>query len=118
MKTIIITALAVAGLATVAPAMAQDWNHGSHGYAYGDDHRHDRNFCQGDRAPRLYSRIRREVRERDLDWRSAQDLRAAVDRTADLERRYCAMGMNDWRAEKLDRQYDRIEENLRYQARG
>jgi len=128
MKTAILAAVAAATLTSVTPAFAQDWNgYRGHGYDrgsdYGRDHR-DRDdwrradYCQGGRAPRLYTRIRHEVREGDLDWRIARDLRAAVDRTADMERRYCADGVNRWEAQRLDRQYDQIEASLRHQSRG
>ena len=122
MKTAIIAAVMAAGLTTVAPAMAQDWNRGDRGYGqdrfYRHDVRRDANLCEGVRAQQLYLQIRREVRQRDLDWREARDLRAAVDRTADMERRFCARGLNSYQAARLDRQYDRVEDLIRREARG
>ena len=41
MKTAIIAAVMAAGLTTVAPAMAQDWNRGDRGYGHDRDYRHD-----------------------------------------------------------------------------
>jgi hypothetical protein len=111
-KTLIAMAVA-AGL--TAPVMAQD---------YGRHHdRHDRydrvsSHCVTDRAKHAYARIRHEVRQRDIHWQRAAELRASVDRTAAMERNFCARGMNRYQAARLDRQWDRVESQIAYEGRG
>lgn len=122
MKKILVTMLVAAGL--TAPAMAQSWQHDR--YDRGDyraDHdraRYDRvgYRCGSDRAKRAYARIRHEVRQRDIHWQRAAELRAAVDRTAEMERRFCARGLNNYQAARLDRQWDRVEHMIRVEGRG
>lgn len=121
MKTVLMAAMLATGLTSVSPALAQDWNRGGYDRGQRDDYRDHRGrdrLCQGERAQSLYLRIRREVQQRDIDWRRARDIRAAVDRTAEMERRNCARGMNAYQAQRIDRQYDRIEDMIRREARG
>jgi hypothetical protein len=123
MKNTIIAAVMAAGLTTAIPAMAQDYRGDR---AYGQDrdyhgrehHRRTANLCEGERAKQLYARLRHEVKQRDIDWRRARDLRAAVDRTAEVERRFCARGMNDYQAARITRQYDSVEAMIRREGRG
>jgi hypothetical protein len=111
MKKLLITALVAAGL--TAPAIGQHWNG-----RYDDNYRRVGYHCPSDRAKTAYARIRHEVRQRDIHWRRAAELRAAVDRTAAMERRFCARGMNRSQAARLDRQWDRIENRIAYEGRG
>jgi hypothetical protein len=118
----LVGSLLLAGLVCSTPLLAQEWREGRWDRdGYGDrsprDYSHHAT-CESNRAQRLYFRIRREVRERDLDWQTARDIRAAVERTADWERRACVRGINDYQAARIDRQYDRIEDQLRREIRG
>ncbi len=108
MKKTLIAILMAAGLA--APVAAQGWRDG----------RHDRSVqhCVSDRAKNAYARIRHEVRQRDIHWQRAAQLRASVDRTAAMERNFCARGMNNYQAARLDRQWDRVEAQIRHEGRG
>ena len=64
-----------------APAIGQTWQRD----------RYDNNYhrvgyhCPSDRAKQAYARIRHEVRQRDIHWQRAAELRASVERTAALE---------------------------------
>jgi len=126
MKKILVTMLVAAGL--TAPAMAQNWQHDRYhrGDRYASNDRYDRHGrhnrvayqCANDRAKRAYARIRHEVRQRDIHWQRAAELRAAVGRTAEMERRFCARGLNHYQAARLDRQWDSIEQQIRREGRG
>jgi len=119
----LIAGLMVAGF--TAPALAQyhgnDYTrHGNdYGYAHGwdrnDNYRHTdyRNACENDRAQRAYWQIRRGVQANQVSWQRARDLRAAVDRTATMQRNFCVRGLNDYQAQRLDRQWDRVEDLVR-----
>ena len=104
MKKILAAAVIVAGLAW-APALAQMEISTA-------------TYCDDERATDLTWQIRDEARELDIDWDTARELRAEVDRTAVLERHYCATGMTAWRADNLDRQYAQIEDELRFESLG
>jgi hypothetical protein len=122
-KTLIAMAVA-AGL--TAPVMAQNWGYDRYDRddRVGYDHRIGDRFdrvgyqCENERDKRLYARIRHEVRQGDIDWRRAAELRAAVGRTAEMERRFCARGLNGYQAARLDRQWDRIERLVQIEGRG
>src|SRR5690349_12896031 len=124
MKRLLIAGLVAAGL--TAPAMAQfddgdRYNGYGHAYDYGrswdreDRNRHTdyRDACENNRAKRAYWQIRRGVQTNEISWQRARDLRAAVDRTAWMQRNFCARGLNDYQAERLDRQWDRVEDMVR-----
>jgi hypothetical protein len=123
MRKPIMAALVMAGLASVAPAMAQEhygrsWNH-DHRYGSVDYRGVDnRAQCATNRARPLYFRIRRSVEEHNMSWQRGQDLRGAVERTAEMQRNFCARGLNDYRAERLDRQWDQVEDMVNREARG
>lgn len=127
MRKPIFAALLVAGLTSVAPAMAQNWYGNGYGHRWNHDDRYDsvdyrgvghRDACDNNRAQRLYFRIRMGVRAQNINWHRAQDLRAAVDRTAEMQRNFCARGLNDYQAARLDRQWDRVEDMVNHEARG
>jgi hypothetical protein len=71
--------------------------------------------CDGARTDRLQQRIRQEAARGLIDPRAAQDLNDETGHAEELRRSYCASGMNDWREERLDRQYAQIEDRIRYE---
>lgn len=85
----------------------------SYGQAWGD--RRDATACGGDRADRLQQRLRRDIADRRIDWNTARDLEAEIGHAEEMQRSYCASGLNAWREERLDRQYAQIEDRLRYE---
>ncbi len=140
MKTVFLGALLSVGLIGAVPAIAQsgmgqrDYQNSDREYHRGGDNynrdrdnnrggydqrrdRHRERYCDGGRAKQLRWRIKREVQEGDLNWQTARGVRASVDRTAELERRLCAKGIQDYQAARLDRRYDQIERDLRNAAR-
>lgn len=102
------------GLAGPLRSASQDWQWGNRQgppIAYQDNI----DTCDGARTDRLQQRIRREADSGQIDPRTAQDLDDETIHAEDLRRSYCASGMNDWRAERLDRQYAQIEDRIRYE---
>ena len=126
MKKPLIAALIALGVTGVTPAAAQDWRGRDHEWNRGGyDHYRPVDYgsgyrasCDNNRAQRLYFRIRRAVQTNQISWRRAQDLRAAVDRTASMQHNFCARGLNDYQASRLDRQWDRVENLVDREARG
>lgn len=85
----------------------------SYGRAWGD--REVATTCGRDRADRLQQRLRRDIADRRIDWRTARDLEAEIGHIEEMQRSYCSSGLNAWREERLDRQYAQIEDRLRYE---
>jgi hypothetical protein len=75
----------------------------------------ENSLCDSARTDRLQQRIRQEAARDLIDPRAAQDLNDETGHAEDLRRSYCASGMNDWREERLDRQYAQIEDRIRYE---
>ena len=114
MKTALATLAAVAALTTIAaPAAAQ---------SYGADREwrrdHDGNRGGYDinaRQARLDRRIDVGVRSGDLTRREAYRLRAEFQEIARLESRYRRDGLSRWERTDLDRRFDRLEAQIRYE---
>ncbi len=107
MKKILLSIAAVSAVAAATvPAVAS-----AQGYGYG----YGRQDVGGDRVARLDDRIDMGIRNggltRDEAWRLKGDLRE----TARLEARYRRGGLNGWEREDLDRRYDRISAQIRYE---
>ncbi len=71
--------------------------------------------CSSSRAAALQQRVRREAARGLIDWQIAQDIDDEIIHTDDMRSSYCASGMNDWREERLERQYAMIEDRIRYE---
>jgi hypothetical protein len=129
MKKAILALGLIAGTLCATSAVAQDRYGYGNGYGYRDNYQqydrgdyrgYDRgqaNACGGDRGVRLEQRIDNQARRGDIDWRTARQLHAMVDRTENLQRRYCSYGMNYSGAREVDRRYDQIEARLRVDDR-
>lgn len=87
------------------------------GASYGRswEQRGDARICGSDRADRLQQRLRRDIADRRIDWRTARDLEAEIGHAEEMQRSYCSSGLNAWREDRLDRQYAQIEDRLRYE---
>jgi len=94
MKKLLIAAVAVSALASAAPSFAQ---------------------IVGDRADSIATRIDRGVRNGDLTWGEAQSLRARLRNVERLEARYRYNGLTGWEARDLDRRYDALSADVRFQ---
>lgn len=71
--------------------------------------------CDADRAARLRDNVRRKADFERIDSRAAEDIEEEIGHAANLQRSYCATGMNDWRGQRLDRLYAQIEDRIRYE---
>lgn len=71
--------------------------------------------CDADRAARQRDNVRRKADFERIDSRAAEDIEEEIGHAANLQRSYCATGMNDWRGQRLDRLYAQIEDRIRYE---
>jgi Ni/Co efflux regulator RcnB len=115
MKKILLSIAAVSAVAAAVPAVASAQ---AYGYDRGYDGGRERGYNQDvgrDRVARLDQRIDVGVRSggltRDEAWRLKGDLRE----TARLEARYRRGGLNGWERADLDRRYDHISAQIRYE---
>ena len=100
MKKILLSIAAVSAVAAAtvpAAAMAQPYGHGS------------------DRVARLDQRIDMGVRSGGLDRREAWRLKGDLRETARLQIRYSRDGLSRWERNDLDRRFDRISAQIRYE---
>jgi Ni/Co efflux regulator RcnB len=109
MKKILLSIAAVSAIAAAVPAVAS---------AQSYDRGHDRNYRQdvgGDRVARLDQRIDMGIRNGGLSRNEAWRLKGDLRETARLESRYRRGGLNGWERQDLDRRYDRISAQIRYE---
>ena len=69
------------------------------------------------RQAQLDRRIDRGLRSGDLTRSEAQRLRVEFNRIARLEARYRANGLSNWERADLDRRFDRLAAQIRYERR-
>lgn len=106
MKKLIVSLAAVATIASMAaPAAAQGYRH-QDGW---------QNINQ--RQDRIERRIDRGFHQGDLTRREANRLRDDFHRIARLESRYRVNGLTRWERADLDRRFDRLEAQLRFERR-
>jgi Ni/Co efflux regulator RcnB len=110
MKKILLSIAAVSAVAAAtvpAAAMAQSYDRGY-------DDRGGWN-PGGDRVARLDERIDRGIRNGSLDRREAWRLKGDLRETARLQYRYGRDGLSRWERADLDRRFDRINAQIRYE---
>jgi Ni/Co efflux regulator RcnB len=110
MKKILLSIAAVSAVAATAlpvAAMAQS-------YDRGHDDRGGWNQG-GDRVARLDQRIDMGIRNGSLDRREAWRLKGDLRETARLQYRYGRDGLTRWERADLDRRFDRISAQIRYE---
>ena len=115
MKKILLSIAAVSAIAAAVPAVASAQ---AYGYDRGPDRGYDRGYNQdvgGDRVARLDDRIDRGIRSGGLTRNEAWRLKGELRETARLESRYRRGGLSGWEREDLDRRYDRISAQIRYE---
>jgi Ni/Co efflux regulator RcnB len=122
MKKILLSIVAVSAIAAAAvPAMAsaQAYGPGPDRYDRGQDRDygrgHDRGYGQGDRVARLDQRIDMGIRSGSLTRNEAWRLKGDLRETARLQARYSRGGLNGWERADLDRRFDRISAQIRYE---
>lgn len=120
MKTVMI-ALAAATALSAGAAAAQP--------GYGYDRSHDRNYERSydrgarpwmsinERQARLDRRIDQGLRNGQLTRREAYRLRSEFRRIAYLENRYRSNGLSGWERADLDRRFDALSAQIRYERR-
>ena len=115
MKKILLSIAAVSAIAAATvPAMASAQ---AYGPGPGRDYDRGYGYGQGDRVARLDQRIDMGIRNGSLTrneaWRLKGDLREA----ARLQARYSRNGLSGWERADLDRRFDRISAQIRYERR-
>ena len=119
MKKILLSIAAVSAIAAAVPAVASAQDYGydrgpDRGYDRGPDRGYDRDYG-GDRVARLDDRIDRGIRSGGLTRNEAWRLKGDLRETDRLEARYRRDGLNRWEREDLDRRFDRISAQIRYE---
>jgi hypothetical protein len=102
MKKILLSIAAVSAIAAAVPAVAS-------AQAY------DRGYGGGDRVARLDQRIDMGIRNGGLTRNEAWRLKGDLRETARLQARYSRGGLNGWERADLDRRFDSISAQIRYE---
>ena len=115
-KTLILT-LAAATVLTAGAASAQRYDDGHRGDRY--EQRHDRNAWMpiNQRQKQLDHRIDMGVRSGQLTRAEAYRLRGEYRQIANLETRYRRNGLSGWERSDLDRRFDALASQIRYERR-
>ena len=113
MKKILLSIAAASAVVAVVPAVASAQAYGPTG-GYGRDYHQD---VGNDRVARLDQRIDVGIRSGGLNRNEAWRLKGDLRETARLESRYRRGGLNGWERADLDRRYDRISAQIRYERR-
>lgn len=112
MKKILLSIAAVSAIAAATvPAMASAQSYGPDRYDRGPD----RGYGQGDRVARLDQRIDMGIRNGSLTRNEAWRLKGDLRETARLQARYSRGGLSGWERADLDRRFDRISAQIRYE---
>lgn len=114
MKKILLSIAAVSAVAAAVPAVASAQ---AYGPGPGYDRGYDRGYQDvgGDRVARLDQRIDMGIRSGGLTRNEAWRLKGDLRETARLEARYRRGGLSGWERADLDRRYDRISAQIRYE---
>lgn len=120
MKKMMIPALALAAASVALPAAAQSYGYGDRDHRdgrgrYEDNYRGWQSINQ--RQANLDRRIDMGVRNGQLSRREAVRLRAEFNQIARLEAQYRRGGLTQWERADLDRRFDRLSAQIRYERR-
>nr|WP_314437682.1 hypothetical protein [uncultured Brevundimonas sp.] len=115
MRNFVIPALALAAAAVAMPAAAQSYGH-HNGPARPPAHQVSYGYWQsiGARQAELDRRIDRAVRSGQISNREAYRLRGEFNALKRLEIDYRRGGLSSWQRADLDRRYDRLSAQIRY----
>jgi Ni/Co efflux regulator RcnB len=113
MKKLIVSSLIAASAVALSAgaASAQSWRGDDHG-RYED---RGRWVSINERQDRLERRIDRGLQRGDLTRREAFRLRSEMNQVARLEHRYRMNGLSNWERADLDRRFDRIAAQIRWE---
>lgn len=116
MKKIVLPAIALAAASVAVPAAAQSFSISiSSGPAYAQNYGRWQPISQ--RKYNLDRRIDRGFANRALSRREASRLKAELNSLVRLEHRYQRGGLTRWERSDLDRRYDRLSAQVRYERR-
>ena len=113
MKKLIVSSLIAASAVALSAgaASAQSWR----GDDYGRYEDRGRWVSINERQDRLERRIDRGLQRGDLTRREAFRLRREMDDVARLEHRYRMNGLSNWERTDLDRRFDRLAAQIRWE---
>ena len=119
MKNLIVSSLIAASAVALSAgaASAQSWRGDDRG-RYEDYGRYEGRggwVSINERQARLERRIERGLQTGDLTRREAFRLRREMDQVAGLEHRYRMNGLSGWERADLDRRFDRIAAQIRWE---
>lgn len=118
MKKILLSIAAVSAIAAATvPAMASAQAYGPDRHDRGYNHGPGRGYSEGDRVARLDQRIDFGIRNGSLTRNEAWRLKGDLRETARLQARYSRNGLSGWERADLDRRFDRISSQIRYERR-
>jgi Ni/Co efflux regulator RcnB len=120
MKKILLSIAAVSAVAAAVPAVASAQSYGPDRgpdrYERGPDRGPDRGYGHGgDRVARLDERIDMGIRNGGLNRNEAWRLKGELRETARLQAHYRRGGLSGWERADLDRRFDRISTQIRYE---
>lgn len=118
-KKAILPLIAVTAIAAAMPAAAQNRG-GGHDRGHDRGDRYEQNWDRGwDRIDRRFERLDRRidqgVRNGQLSRREATRLRSEFRQLIQLEHRYSRGGLSRWERNDLDRRFDRLSAQIRYE---
>ena len=112
MRKFVITAVALAAVSVAAPSFAQSYHRPApHAVSYGSWQ------SINARQANLDRRIDQGVRTGQLSRREATRLRSEFNSLLRLEANYRRGGLTAWERNDLDRRFDRLSANIRYERR-
>ena len=119
MKKLIVSSLIAASAVALSAgaASAQSWRGDDYGRGgdYGRYEDRGRWVSINERQDRLERRIDRGLQRGDLTRREAFRLRSEMNQVARLEHRYRMNGLSNWERADLDRRFDRIAAQIRWE---
>jgi hypothetical protein len=119
MKKLIVSSLIAASAVALSAgaASAQSWRGDDYGRSgdYGRYEDRGRWVSINERQDRLERRIDRGLQRGDLTRREAFRLRSEMNQVARLEHRYRMNGLSNWERADLDRRFDRIAAQIRWE---
>lgn len=117
MKTLILSMAAAAAL-TAGAASAQPYGYERGGYEHGRYYHQDGRWMPiNERLANLDRRIDQGIRSGQLTRREAYRLKAQFRDIARLEYRYRSNGLSNWERADLDRRFDMLSQQIRWERR-
>ena len=105
--------MALAAATAALPAAAQSYGPPRHGPAYDRPAPGWQSITQ--RKYNLDARIDRGVQTRQISYREATRLKSELNSLVRLEQSYMRGGLTRWERQDLDRRYDRLSAQVRYE---